>query len=207
VEVLVIDIIIIVVLVFFFISGARRGLVRQVLDILGIILAFIGAFYLAHYLARYLEESIDIRYDISLVVSAVAIFIGILVFFHVLGILFKKTAEITLLGSVDRIGGGLFGALKGVLLVSLLLVIAFNIPLPDRLKKEIRNRPLAVAIHPVLPSLFDFVLSQTYSRLDFEKIVRTGRAASTVGEQVEEGKKSMKKRKDDIEKALEDLDD
>jgi membrane protein required for colicin V production len=207
VEKLVIDIIIIVILIFFFISGARRGLIRQVLDILGIMFAFIGAFYLAHYLASYLEESVDIRYDISLVVSAIAIFIAILVFFHVLGILFKKTAEITLLGPVDRIGGGLFGALKGVLLISLLLVIAFNIPLPEKFKKELGDRPIAVAIHPILPSLFDFVLSRAYSPLDFDKVVRTGRAAGDVDEQIEEGRKSMQKRKKDIEKALEDLDD
>jgi membrane protein required for colicin V production len=207
---MVIDIIIILILVVFSISGLKRGLIRQVLDILGIILAFIGAFYLAHYLARYLEESIELRYDMSLVISAVAIFIGILVFFHVLGVLFKKTVEIAHLGSIDKIGGALLGVFKGVLLVSLLLVIALNIPLPDALKNEMRDRPLAVAIYPVLPSLFDFVLSRVYPQLDFGKVVRSDHGPGAVDaaeEQLEKGEKSIKKRKKDIEKTLENLDD
>ncbi len=207
---MVVDIIILVILVFFFISGLRRGLIRQVLDIVGIIFAFVGAFYLAHYLAGYLEQSIEITYSISLVIAAVVIFIGILLIFHALGILFKKMAEITLFGSVDRVGGGLFGAFKGVLLVSLLLVIAFNIPLPDKAQRELRTRPLSTAIYPVLPSLFDFTFSLLPSKLDFDNVLKPHDGKDfrdTLDEKKKEGEKSMKTRKEQLEKALEDLDD
>jgi membrane protein required for colicin V production len=207
---MVIDIVILLILVFFFISGMRRGLIRQVLDILGIIIAFIGAFYLARYLAEYLEQSIELTYNISLVVAAFVIFIGILILFHALGLFFKKIAEITLFGSADKVGGGLFGALKGVLLVSLLLVIALNIPLPEKVQKELRTRPLATGIYPVLPSLFDFAFSYSPSKLDFDSILRLRRRTDvldTLEDKAKEGEKGMKTRKEQLEKALEDLDD
>jgi len=207
---MVVDIVIMLILVFFFVSGMRRGLIRQALDILGIVIAFIGAFYLARYLAAYFTESIELNYTISLVISAVVIFIGILLLFHALGLLFQKVAEITLLGSVDKLGGGLFGAFKGVLLVSLLLVVALNIPLPEKAQNELRTRPLSSAIHPVLPSVFDFVFSHSPSSLDFESILSPSRrkdALDALEKKKEEGEKSVKTRKEQLEKALEDLDD
>ncbi len=207
---MVVDIIILVILVFFFISGMRRGLIRQVLDIVGIILAFICAFYLAHFLASYFEQSIELTYNISLVIAAVVIFIGIILLFHALGLLFQKIAEITLFGSVDRIGGGLFGTFKGILLVSLLLVVALNIPLPEKAHRELRTRPLSTAIYPVLPTLFDFTLSLFPSELDFDSILRSrgsGDLRDTLEEKKKEGEKSVKTRKEQLEKALEDLDD
>lgn len=207
---MVIDIVIILILLFFFISGMKRGLIRQVLDIVGIIIAFVGAFYLAHFVAGYLAQSIELTYNISLVIAAVAVFIGILLIFHALGLIFKKVAEITLFGSVDRVGGGLFGLFKGVLLVSLLLVIAFNIPLPEKAHREMRDRALVTGIHPVLPSLFDLALSLSPSDLDFDKILDAGRKKDlrdAAKDKAEEGEKSMKTRKEQMEKALEDLDD
>ncbi len=207
---MIIDIIILIILVIFFITGAKRGLIRQALDILGIILAFLGAFYLAHYVAGYLEDSIALQYTISLILSAVVIFIAIMIFFKIMGAFFKKVAETALLGPLDRVGGGLFGLFKGVLLVSLLLIIALNIPLPDQYKQQIRDRPLAIGIYPVLPSVFDFVFSHSPSDLYFDKVIRTDeyrRSLDAIKKKAEEGEKGMKSRKESLDKALKELDE
>jgi membrane protein required for colicin V production len=169
----VIDIIILVVLVIFFVWGLKRGFIRQVLEIVGIIAAFIGAFYLAHRFAGYLDTKLDLPYQVTLVISAIAIFIGILIVFHFLGLFLQKVTSITLLAPLDRIGGGLFGAFKGVLLVSLVLVILLHLPLPVDFKEDVRDAPLASVIYPVLPGLFDLVLSHSPARLDFKRIMRT----------------------------------
>ncbi len=164
-----INIIIIAILAIYFISGMRRGFIRQIMDIVGIIVAFVCAFYFAKYLAEYLEMRFSLYYHLSLVISAVAIFIGIILIFRLIGTVFRKSADITLLSGVDTIGGGIFGAIKGVLLVSLILVIAFSLPLPDDFKSELKENRLASAIYPVLPWLFDRVLSFTPGGIDFEK--------------------------------------
>jgi membrane protein required for colicin V production len=207
---MVIDAIILIILIVFFISGMKRGLIKQVLDILGLLFAFLGAFYLAHFVAVYLEESISLQDNISLVLSAVVIFICILFFFKAIGVLFKKLAEVTLLGSLDRIGGGLLGLFKGVLLISLLLIIAFNIPIPESYKVQIRKRPLAIGIYPVLPSLFDTVFSHSPADLDFDKVIRSDeyrRSVDALKKEAEESEKGMKSRKESLEKALKDLDE
>ncbi len=187
----IVDIVIIFILAFFFISGLKRGLIRQVLDIVGIVAAFIGAFYFAHYLATYFESSLRLPYRMALVVSALVIFISILILFHLIGLLFKKVASITLMGPFDRIGGAIFGAFKGVLLVSLILVILFNIPLPHDFKEELRADPLATALYPVLPMLFNLIMSHSPARLNFERIVRSeGKRQAALQEGIEEVERS-----------------
>jgi len=164
-----INIIIIVILAVYFISGMRRGLIRQIMDIVGIIVAFICAFYFAKYLADYLEVKFSFNYHLSLVISAVAVFIGIILIFRLIGTIFRKLADITLLSGVDTIGGGIFGAFKGVLLVSLILVVALSLPLPDDFESDLKENKLASAIYPVLPWLFDQVLKVVPGGIDFEK--------------------------------------
>lgn len=164
---IIIDAVIVILIVFYFISGIRRGLIRQVLDIVGIIAAFIGAFYFAGHLATYFDQRFNVPHQAALLISAIIIFVGILLLFNLLGISFQKISKVTLLSPFDRLGGGLFGAFKGVLLVSLFLVVLLNIPLPDKFKAELRRDRLVAVIYPVLPRVFDFILLRTRVDLDY----------------------------------------
>ncbi len=165
-----------VVLVFFCVAGVRRGLVRQVFEILGLIAAFIGSFFLAHRLAAYIEGRFDLSYGIALVSAALAIFVCILVIFHFIGAGLRKLFEISVLGWFDRAMGGIFGAIKGLLLVSLILVVIQSLPLKNDFHRRIHDDPFTGVIYPVLPVLYDLVVSRSGG--DFEDIVRTGRSIS-----------------------------
>ncbi len=165
----IVDIVILIILLFFLVSGIRRGLIRQVLQVVGIIAAFVGAFFLAHHLSTYLQGRFDLGYQISLVVSAVALFAGIIILFHLLGLAVRKMAQITLLGPLDRVGGAVFGLLKGTLLVSLLLVILLSIPLPTSVKDELASDPLVAVTYPVLPVIFNLVVSHSPAGPYFEE--------------------------------------
>lgn len=209
---LIIDFLIVLILAFFFFSGLRRGLIRQVLEIAGIIAAFVGAFYLAHHVANYLEGSLELGYRLSLVISAILLFIGILLFFHLIGLALKKMASITLLGPMDRLGGGVFGLLKGALIASLLLVIIMNIPLPARFKAELSRDRMVKVIYPLLPNVFDLFLSRTPDRLSFEKVTRVAgygkdEALERAKEEAEEVQEGIKSRKKKAEEAIRELED
>lgn len=169
----VVRIIIAAVLLFFFIAGLRRGLIRQVLEVLGLIAAFIGAFYLAHHLAVLIEGRVDVSYRVAMIIAALLIFAGIIVLFHFVGLALQKLFKMTVLGAFDRVMGGVFGALKGVLLVSLVLVIILSIPLKGDFQRQIREDTMTGMIYPVLPVMFDLVVSR--SGLDFDEVLGIGR--------------------------------
>ncbi|MBD3179692.1 MAG: hypothetical protein GF417_08835 [Candidatus Latescibacteria bacterium] len=161
-----IDIAIGIIFVWFLIAGVRRGLIRQVLEVVGIIAAFICAFYLAHNLALYLKPRIEISYNIATVISAVIIFAGVIIGFHFLGLALRKFISITLLGSFDRVMGGIFGGVKGLLLCSLLLIILMALPLPENFRDRLEEDPVVAVVAPLLPVLFDTVFSTTGTRFD-----------------------------------------
>ncbi len=200
---LIIDIIIGVVMLAFLVMGIKKGFIRQVLEIVGIIAAFVGSFLAAHYLGEYLERRFELSYDLSLIIAALALFFGILVLFHFLGLFLQKIANITLLGSFDRVGGGIFGLLKGALLVSLLLVITLNLPLPGKYKKELREDPVAAALYPVLPTCFDLILSRSPVRLDFGRVTRSdlGDLRNDANRKAEKLKEGLKRKKEQAEEA------
>jgi membrane protein required for colicin V production len=158
---------------FTLVSGARRGLIRQVFEVVGIIAAFIGAFFLAHLLAAYLEPRLGFSYHVSVVISAVILFVGIIIGVHFLALAASKLINMTVLGSFDKIMGGIFGAVKGILISSLLLIILFAIPLPGGVRSELKNDPVVRYVKPVLPVLFDAVMSIGSDKLDFDKVLRS----------------------------------
>jgi membrane protein required for colicin V production len=206
---IVIDIIILVILLFFMFSGIRSGFIRQILGIVGIIAAFVGAFYMAHHMSAFFEDTLELSYSLALVVSAIILFVGILIAFYFIGVVLQKLVKIASLGSFDRLGGGLFGVLKGTLLVSLLLVLTLNLPFPSNFKKELRKDPLVAAIHPVLPGLFDLFFSHSPSRLSFDKVLRTDevKALGEARDKAKEAEKGIKKTKEKLKKAAQELDD
>jgi membrane protein required for colicin V production len=166
-----------VILLFFCILGIRRGLVRQVLDVVGLVAAFIGSFFLAGNLALFAEGRFGLSYGVALAVSAAVIFACTLVIFHFIGLGLQKLFSLTVLGWFDRAMGGIFGVLKGLILVSLILVMIKSLPLRGDFKDRILDDPVTGAIYPVLPVMYDLVASHSGS--DFEDIVKTGRGISS----------------------------
>jgi len=201
----IIELIIAIIIIIFMVLGVKRGLIRQILAIVGIVAAFIGSFYLAHNLAGYLETKTDLPYRAALIVSALILFIGILILFHLLGLALQKIINITVLRSVDRTGGGILGFLKGVLLVSMILVIILNLPFPEDFKKTLREDPVASVIRPVLPGLFNLVLKNSPADLDFRSVLRSGddEALEKVKKKAEEVKEGLKKGKERMDEAVE----
>ena len=182
------------VLAWFFIIGIKRGLIRQVLEVAGIIVAFLAAFYFAHVLAEWIEIKTAAAYRLSLAMAALAIFIGIIIGVHFIGLGLKKLFGLTIMGVFDRVAGGLFGALKGVLIVSLVLSVIMILPVPDDIKDELREDPVTGAIYPVLPVMFDAVVSRIPGGARFEQIARIKDSDA-----VRDAKKTLNNIKEDFE--------
>ena len=176
----VITIVIFLVVLFFLVDGIRRGLVRQLFEIAGLIAAFIGAYYLGHTIAHRFDGSTRISFAVSRFFFSAVVFIVIALAFHLLGLLFQKMVSFTVLGPVDRVGGAFFGAVKGVLFVSLVCVLLFSVPDAGGLTAKIKANQAAAAIHPVLPRVYNIFMKRSSVPLESSDFVRAQPARGTL---------------------------
>ena len=115
------DIVIIVILGYCLIRGIFRGLIKELSSIVGVFAAFYAAYsyypLIAHLLSRWITDSGYLN-----ILSFFILFCLIFVAVSMLGVVIKYLLDIAFLGCVDRICGGAFGTVKGILIISVLVM-------------------------------------------------------------------------------------
>lgn len=115
------DLAIISTLCFFLIRGVFTGLIRELFSVTGVLAGFLAAS------TRYIEVSESLScwmpdgFKVNLL-SFLSIFFGFIITISVLGGIVKPLLKIDLLSSVDRTFGAGVAIIKGVLIVSVLLL-------------------------------------------------------------------------------------
>jgi membrane protein required for colicin V production len=115
------DIIVIVILGYCLIRGAFRGLVKELSSIIGVFGGFFGAYTYYPVLAKPLSKWIANVGHLNLL-SFLIIFCGVFIIISILGIIINYLLKIVFLSWLDRVSGAMFGAMKGILIVSVLLI-------------------------------------------------------------------------------------
>lgn len=115
------DIGIVIIVGFCLIRGFFRGFVKEVISLIGVLTGFYGAcvYYLdiAHLLSKWISHPPYLN-----IMSFSVIFIGVIVLISLSGAAIKYLMDVAFLGWIDRILGVGMGSIKGVLVVSILLV-------------------------------------------------------------------------------------
>lgn len=142
----VLDVVIIGLVGVCFIHGAFRGLIKEVSSIIGIVAGFYAAFryypLLADLISPWFAEA-----NIARLLSFVLIFLGIFFLVTLLGVFIRKGLAVASLGWVDQAAGFVFGFLKGILLVAVLLfALTSFLPAESRLLKDSRLAPHTMQI-------------------------------------------------------------
>ncbi len=122
------DIVIIIIVGFCLIRGVFRGLIKEISSIIGVFGGFYAAYTYYTVIAKSLSGWIS-NDSYCNILSFMIIFCGVFLIISILGIIIKYILNIAFLGWVDRICGAGFGIIKGILIVSVLL-IAFTSFLP-----------------------------------------------------------------------------
>jgi membrane protein required for colicin V production len=122
------DYTVIAILVISIAWGAWRGLVHETLSLAGWIMAFVAANLLAAPLAESFPA--NMRPEFRVVAAFVAVFVGTLVLTTLLSALVTKFVKVSVLHSLDRWLGALFGLLRGLVIVIALTMVAGLTPLP-----------------------------------------------------------------------------
>ncbi len=118
-----IDIIIGAILIFGFVRGLMKGLFVEVASLVSFIAGIYGAIHFSNFVGDFLAEKVSWNErTITIAAFAITFFIIVLVI-SLLGKIFTKIADFAALGIINKLLGGVFGALKFGLILSVLLMI------------------------------------------------------------------------------------
>jgi uncharacterized membrane protein required for colicin V production len=156
-----VDIGIVAVLLGCAILGYRRGLMHQVVNLLGLVAGVLLALYLTGGLVgNYAKPLADYRITYPIVFLAI---VGVsLLVSQVIGRITGEVMEVTFFGWFDNVGGAIAGFARGTLWVGILITIAFHLQIGGRVDTQLRKSSLAGPLSKMLPAAFAVVKSYAH---------------------------------------------
>ena len=155
------DIIIALLLVGFGIGGIKKGLITEAATLLGLGLGLYGAFHFSDFTASKLVQWVEINPKYLHLIAFIVTFIVVAILVNIIGRIVTNVVKTLDLGFIDRLGGFLFGIVKGVLICSLLVMLlnVFNANgiIKEKTKQESLLYPYVEKAIPYVYQGFDLV--------------------------------------------------
>jgi membrane protein required for colicin V production len=140
-----------------FVIGFFKGLIREITSLAAIVLGIYGARLLAPMVSGLLVSVFHLSEKTALPMSYLVLFVGIAIALLLLAKSLEKIFDSMSLGGLNKLFGGVFGALKYALIVSVLLIV-FN-AIDSRFSiVSTENKNNSIAYKPLLkmaPTLWD----------------------------------------------------
>lgn len=135
----ILDLIIGVILIFFAISGLKKGIIHETFYLASFIIGIYGALYFSGLVADWLATIINIGKEYISIVAFIITFLLFVFAIRLLGQAIGGIIEAINLGFIDKIGGALFGILKGALILSIIIMIFNVLGITGFIDKNVRN--------------------------------------------------------------------
>ncbi len=119
----ILDIILLIPLLWFGYNGYKKGLIIEIASLAAFILGLYFAFYFSDFTAGYLKQFFNIEPKYMAAISFIATFIGVVIIVLALAKVLEKFINILMLGFLNKLGGAIFGMLKGALFLSIIILI------------------------------------------------------------------------------------
>ena len=129
------DIAIVLIVAFFATTAFSAGLIRELVTLVSAVVGVVAAGLFYDDLARDVLVFIDNK-DTASIVAFLVLLGAIYLAGQLIAIMLKQVAAVLLLGWADRLGGALFGLLKGLVVVEVLLIafVTFDVGLDDAIE-------------------------------------------------------------------------
>ena len=130
-----IDLVIVVTVAWFTFSAFSAGIIREFVTIVGVAFGVVLAGLFYQDLAADIKLAVDSDHAPE-IIAFLAIFGACFLAGQLAGMLLKQTASLLMLGMFDHLLGALFGFLKGMVVVELMLILFVTFPtlgLKDRI--------------------------------------------------------------------------
>ncbi len=145
------DIVIVLVIAFFAISAFRAGLIREVVTLVSVVVGVVIAGIFYDDLARDVLTFID-NEKTALIVGFLVLLGAVYLAGQLVAVMLKQAAALLFLGWADHAGGALFGLIKGLIVVEVLLILLVTYPQLG-LKGDIDGSALASVFLDTAPLL------------------------------------------------------
>jgi len=153
-------------LLVFAIAGWRAGLIRRVLEFVGMVASVLLASRFGFLAADWLQDLTGLEDRLARPLGWLLVFIVLLIGTRVLAWLLAKALRVSVLGWVDRWGGALLGVLIGVLVCSVLLMLVCRVTGDDDLAEQVRSDPVTRVVHSAAPALYALVARGDHEDLE-----------------------------------------
>lgn len=155
------DIVIVLVIAFFASTAFRAGLIREVVTLVSVVVGVVIAGIFYDDLARDVLTFIDDE-KTALVVGFLVLLGAVYLAGQLVAVMLKQAAALLFLGWADHAGGALFGLIKRLIVVEVLLVLLVTFPRLG-LKSDIDGSALASVFLDAAPLLL-LVLPNEFER-------------------------------------------
>lgn len=137
------DLIIGLPIVLMAISGFRNGFIKEIASLVALLLGLYFAIYFSDVVADWLLQYFDISHRWLFIVAFILTFIVVVLLVSLIGKLLSKIASLAALGFLNRFIGLVFGILKGIVIMSALIMLFEMIDSKASiLKKDIKEGSL-----------------------------------------------------------------
>jgi membrane protein required for colicin V production len=168
-----IDLIIVILIILSVISGFSNGLVKEVASLAGLILGIWGAIKFSSFTAMKLNEWFDMSGQYIGIIAFVITFCAIVIIIHFIGVLADKVVDAVSLGFLNRLLGMVFGAIKNILILSVIFSVLNAIDarrhfLPESVGESKFYQPISDIVPSIFPVIGEGTFKQSFDRFKKE---------------------------------------
>ena len=154
------DIVIAALLIFGFVRGVMKGLFVEVASLAALIGGVYGAIHFSYFIGNFLKEAVSWDQEYVSLAAFAGTFITIIVTIALLGKMLTKLADFAALGVINKILGGIFGAIKIGLILSVVFIFfgKMNDTIPFVKKETLDESILYAPVRKIAPTIFPSII-------------------------------------------------
>ncbi len=153
-------IVIAALLIFGFVRGVMKGLFVEVASLAALIGGVYGAIHFSYFIGDFLKEAVSWDQEYVSLAAFAGTFITIIVTIALLGKMLTKLADFAALGVINKILGGVFGAIKIGLILSVIFIFfgKMNDTIPFVKKETLDESILYAPVKKIAPTIFPSII-------------------------------------------------
>ncbi len=157
----VIDIVLAALLLFGLVRGFMKGLFVEIASLVALVGGVYGAIHFSNFAASYLESKTEWSEQTINVTAFAITFVIIIVVISLAGKALTKLADFAALGILNKLLGGVFGALKIGLILSVLLIVfnKMNSTITFIDEENIKDSILYEPVKSLAPMIFPSIIN------------------------------------------------